>query len=302
MKVKGIRVGCSCAHPVFKVISPGGKARVIHEGIAPPKAFAAELGPGETGLLEVRYETLERKPIDSELEQPVTFFLEDPKVPRIDCLMKVRILRRLDFSPAQPSFGEIPPGERGVLTLDLKPLPGRPTIHVTGFLGTGKHLEAKVLKESPAFTRILFRTKGELPTGYFHLPVIIWTDVDGRYGLPLFLDGRIVPELSLTPPSPLSLGRILPGRESSTMALLEWRGPGRPLHPKVARVEGPKGTKVELKPALPGKAWHLRIGLKIPPGAKIPPHVKGKVVLETGYSKQPFFTVEFQGFIRSGTR
>ncbi len=302
LKVKGIRVECSCAHPVFSVYRDEPPGRVIQEGVAKPEAFAATLKPGEKGLLRVRYETEERPAYDADLEQSVVFFLDHPKVKRIDCVMKIRIRRRLDFTPVRPSFGDVAESGEGLLTLDLKPLPGKPPIHVKGFVGTGKVLQARVLEEKPTFTRILFRARPRAKPGYFLLPVIIKTDVDGGYDLPLFLGGKLVPDLSLTPPGPLSLGRIVPGRPSSTNALLEWNKEGGPLHPKIKKVLGPEGTKAVLRPSLPGKAWHLEITLSPPAGAKLPPHVTGKVLIETGIPEKPLFTVEFQGFFRGGGR
>ncbi len=302
LKVKGIRVGCSCAHPVFSVYRDEPPGRVIQDGVAKPEAFAATLKPGEKGLLKVRYETEERPAYDAELDQPVTFFLDHPKVKRIDCAMKIRIRRRLDFSPLRPSFGDIAESGKGMLTLDLKPLPGKPPIHVKGFVGTGRILQARVLEEKPSFTRILFEARPGHRPGYFLLPVIIKTDVDGGYDLPLFLAGKVVPDLSLTPPGPLSLGRIVPGRPASTTALLEWNKGGKPLHPKIKEVIGPKGVRASLRPSIPGKAWHLEIRLSPPRGAGLPSHVTGKVLIETGLPEKPLFTVEFQGFFKGGGR
>ncbi len=302
LKVKGVRIGCSCAHPALRVYRESPPGRLVHEGVARPEAFAVTLQPGEKALLQVRYETLERPAYDADLEQPVTFFLDHPKVKRIDCLMKVRIRRRLDFTPTRPNFGDIAESGKGLLTLDLKPLPGKPPIHVKGFTGTGKVLQARVLEERPSFTRILFTARPGRRPGYFLLPLIIRTDVDGGYDLPLFLGGRVVPDLSLTPPSPLSLGRVVPGRTSSTTALLEWNKEGKTLHPKIKKVEGPRGTSAFLRPSLPGKAWHLVIRLDPPAGTKLPPRVRGEVRIETDSPEYPVFTVVFQGFSREGAR
>ena len=199
--ISGVRTSCGCTSP--RVTKDTLKTHEEGEIIA---HFNTDRFSGQRGAtLTV---TIDR-PQHAEVQLRVDGFI------RTDVVM----------TPGGIEFGSLDEGAHAAKQLDIR-YAGRNDWKITEVRTASPYLEAKIAETMRQAGQVGYRLSVQLkpgaPAGYLHDQVLLVSD--DRRMMPVNIEGRLVPELSVNPTS-LAFGRLAPGQTATKQIVIQGKRP-----------------------------------------------------------------------------
>ena len=189
--------------------------------------------------------------------------------------MQGYIRRDVVFSPGSADFGKVDQGSAAERKLTVT-YAGRPDWKITDIRSANSMFEVELHEGTRGGGRVTYdmivHLKPSAPEGYFQDQLILVTDDPRGATVPLAVEGRVVPALTVSP-SPLILGTVQPGETVSKQIVVIGRQPFKILNVKCAE------SGFEFKPSEDAQKVH-RIPVKFTAG-KSPQKVTANVEIVT---------------------
>jgi Protein of unknown function (DUF1573) len=226
--IAAVRSSCGCTEPriVNDTLKSWEKGKII-------AAFNTQAFTGQRGAT-------------------VTVTFDRPKWAEVQLHVKGYIRTDVVLNPGQVNFGSVPEGEAGDKTIHIR-YAGRGDWKITGVKSDSPYLTATVKEADRSNGQVGYdldvKLANDAPAGYLNDQLVISTN-DSRNQFPVKVEGRIVPQLTVSPPS-LLLGTLQPGETVKKQIVVKGAVPF-----KIVEIHGGNGA-FEFKTSDETKAVHL---------------------------------------------
>lgn len=171
--IVGARTGCACAHA---------------------RALTDTLGPGETGYIEVTFDT---KKFEKLRETAVIVSFDRPMRADVQIPVKVYIRTDVHITPGEAAFGTMMKGTSAERRLNIA-YAGRPGWSIKEVVNRSKHLQVQLHETSRLGGSVNYDLAvivlPTVPPGDFREQLILVTDDVGDPQVPVLVEGRVEAE------------------------------------------------------------------------------------------------------------
>jgi Protein of unknown function (DUF1573) len=144
----------------------------------------------------------------------VTVTFDRPQWAEVRLHVKGYIRTDVVLNPSQVNFGSVPEGEAGEKSVKIR-YAGRRDWKITGAKTDSPYLRATVKELDRTLGQVGYeldvKLAADAPAGYLNDRITL-TTTDGRGDFPVVVEGRIVPQLTVSPAA-LHLGTVQPGQK-----------------------------------------------------------------------------------------
>ena len=198
---------------------------------------------------------------DGQRSATLTVTIDKPYYAELQLHVQGYIRRDVVFSPGSADFGMVDQGSAAERKLTVT-YAGRPDWKITDIRSANSMFEVELHEGTRGGGRVTYdmivHLKPSAPEGYFQDQLILVTDDPRGATVPLAVEGRVVPALTVSP-SPLILGTVQPGETVSKQIVVIGRQPFKILNVKCAE------SGFEFKPSEDAQKVH-RIPVKFTAG------------------------------------
>ena len=131
------------------------------------------------------------------------------------------------FKPGAVKFESVDQGVRQEQQVQVT-YAGRSDWRVTDVRGESSDIEVEMTETQRSSGRVtynlLVRIKDSAPAGYFHEQLVLVTNDDRNPRIPLHVEGRVIPEISVSP-EPLMFGEVVHGEKVPKKILIRGKKP-----------------------------------------------------------------------------
>jgi len=189
--IAGVRSSCGCTTPT-----------VVHPTI---KTF-------ETGEIVAEFNTIAFR---GQHSATLTVLIDAPFPAEVQLQVFGNVRGDVVFQPGVVAFGSVPEGTPATRTVSVR-YAGRDDWRIEDVRCANANFEVEINETARGAGRVAYKLavhlKKNAPAGYIHEPLILVTNDGTARRIPLPVEGRIVPEISISPGS-LVLGKIPVGQK-----------------------------------------------------------------------------------------
>ncbi len=131
------------------------------------------------------------------------------------------------FNPGVIAFGAVDEGTVATQKVDIK-YAGRSDWQIVDVRSANEFIEVEMTQTERGIGRVayqlLVRLKADAPAGYLNDQLILVTNDRNSRQIPLVLEGRVVPSITVSPAS-LSMGTLEPGQEAVKQVVVRGKSP-----------------------------------------------------------------------------
>jgi len=197
-------------------------------GCTTPTVTRHTIQPGETGAVVAK---LNSRTFTGNRSATITVTFDRPRFAQTRLKIWAFIRKDIVVDPGVVQFGQLAPNERGVKRVNVD-YAGRSDWRILGVKSSSEHVSVELRESFRSRGRVSYQIDVNLaenaPAGYLQEELVLATsDRSARsQRIPLKVEGRIMPRLSIAP-SDLDLGRLQVGEEVSRRLIVRGYEPFR---------------------------------------------------------------------------
>jgi hypothetical protein len=218
----------------------------------------------------------------------VTVTIDRPQWAEVRLHVRGYIRTDVVLNPSQVNFGSVPEGDASDKKIRIR-YAGRGDWKITGAKTDVPYLSATVNELDRSGGQVGYELEvklaGDAPAGYLNDRIMLTTN-DGRGQFPVLVEGRIVPQLTVSPAA-LSVGTVQPGEKVTKQIVVKGAKPF-----KIVDIQC-DNEAFRFEPSQEAKILHL-VPLVFEAPQK-PGKVTAKIEIVTDLDKQPSATLSASG-------
>jgi hypothetical protein len=219
-------------------------------GCTQPRIVTETIKPGETGKILAAFNT---HAFTGQRGATVTVTIDRPQWAEVQLQVKGYIRTDVVLNPNYVNFGSVSEGAAGNKKVQIQ-YAGRNDWQITGVKSNSPYVTAEVKEVSRGGGRVAYELDVKLadnaPQGYLADELVLTTNDRRATKFPVKVEGRIVPELAVSPAA-LLLGHLQPGQEVTKQIVVKSAEPFRIVDIRASE------QGFQFKPSADAKAVHL---------------------------------------------